>query len=331
MKNIYTINLNLDKSRIPYFSSTLLEKIEENIKENKKIILYLNRRWEFSSMICTDCQKIYKCPNCDISLSVHKNPSFLLCHHCWYSENISLKCDNCKSTNLKKVWIWTEQLETNLIKLFPNVDIFRFDLDSIRNKTSKKEALENLQKAQIIIWTKMITTWFDFDDVWLIWVILLEQELQIPDYKTEENLYSNIKQLIWRWWRKWSETDILLQTFIPENNIIKSLTEKNYKDFFKEVIEERKIFLYPPFIEMATIEYRDKNTTKSLDFISQIKLKLDILNIDNLYNIELSTKAIKRNNEYIYRIFVKWNNIREFLQNIKKEIFKNSNLIIKFE
>ena len=56
---------------------------------------------------------------------------------------------------------------------------------------------------------------------------------------------------------------------------------------------------------MATIEYRDKNTTKSLDFISQIKLKLDVLNVDNLYNIELSTKAIKRNNEYIYRIFVK--------------------------
>lgn len=89
----------------------------------------------------------------------------------------------------------------------------------------------------------MITTWFDFDDVWLIGVILLEQELQIPDYKTEENLYSNIKQLIWRWWRKWSETNILLQTFIPENNIIKSLTrEKNYKDFFKEVKRRRKIF-----------------------------------------------------------------------------------------
>lgn len=331
MKNIYTINLNLDKSKIAYFSTTLLKKIEENIDLKKKIILYLNRRGEYSSLICCDCQKVYKCPKCDISLSVHKYPRNLSCHHCWFEESVPLRCDNCHCVNLKKVGIGTEQLETSLRKIYPHNSIFRFDLDSMKNISSKKEALENLNNAEIIIGTKMITTGFDFDDVGLIWVILLEQELQIPDYKTEENLYSNIKQLIWRGWRKWTDTDIILQTFIPENPLIQTLTSSNYKEFFKQIMDERKIFSYPPFVEMATIEYRDKNKDKAFDFTSQIKLKLDILNTEKLYDIEMSAKSMKRNNDYIYKIFVKGNNIREFLENIKKEIFRNWNLVINFE
>lgn len=331
MKHIYTINLNLDKSKIAYFSTTLLKKIDENIKMKKKIILYLNRRWEYSSLVCTDCQKVYKCPKCDISLSVHRNPSSLVCHHCSFSENIPLRCDNCHSVNIKKVWIGTEQIETSLRKIYPNENIFRFDLDSMKNISSKKEALENLNKASIIIGTKMITTGFDFDDVGLIWVILLEQELQIPDYKTEENLYSNIKQLSWRGWRKWTDTDIIMQTFIPDNPLINTLTSSNYKEFFKQIMDERKVFSYPPFCEMATIEYRDKDAKKALDFISQIKMKLDLLNVDKKYEIEMSLKAMKRNNLYVYKIFVKWDNIRDFLENIKKEIFRNGNLTISFE
>lgn len=331
MKEIYTIDLNIDKSGIPYFSSSLVSKIEENLNAWKKTIIYINKRWDFSSLICQDCQNIYKCPRCDISLSVHKNPAKLLCHHCSYEKDIPIRCENCNSTNLKKIWIWTEQVEENLQKLFPWVNIFRFDLDSMKNKTSKNEAIENLKQAQIIVWTKMITTGFDLENVWLIAIILLEQELQIPDYKTEENLYSNIKQLIWRWWRKWEDSQVIIQTFIPNNEIVKNISQSNYKDFFKNIINERKIFKYPPFTQMAIIEYRDISEQKAKDFINMIKLKLDSLNTEKLYEIELNNKAFKRNNNYIYKIIVKWDDIRWFLANIKKEILKNSKLQISFE
>ena len=105
------------------------------------------------------------------------------------------------------------------------------DSDNLKNISQKKQALLQIEESNIIIWTKMITTWFDFSNIWLIWVILLEQEIQIPNYDTKEKVYSNIKQLIWRWWRKWQDTDIILQTFIPNNQIIKEIVELNYKDF----------------------------------------------------------------------------------------------------
>lgn len=329
------VNLSQDKSNInPYISSTLVKSIEETLNLWEKIILYLNKRWEYSCLVCKDCQKLYKCNNCDNSLSVHKHPPKLACHLCWHSENIPAKCNNCNSLNLEKVWIGTQQIESSLKNhIDKSVKIFRFDTDSIKNKTDKKVALDNLREADIIIWTKMITTWFDFEKVWLIGVILLEQELQIPKYNTEEKVYSNIKQLLWRWNRLWKKTEIILQSFIPENDIIKSIALDNYKDFFLKTLEERKLFSYPPFTEMVTIEYRDKSKDKALNFITKIFNKLEITKETEKkeVSIELIKTPIKKYSNYYYKIIIKWNNLRDFLETIKFEIMRNKGLVLIFE
>ena len=346
------VNLKVDKSNLNfYISNTLLEKIEKNIEKNKKIIIYLNKRWEFSSLICKDCSKIYKCDNCDFNLSVHKNPEKLVCHLCSHTKEIPLKCYNCNWTNLEKIWVWTQQIEISLKKYFKDKKIYRFDTDNIKNISDKKKALDNLEKADIIIWTKMITTWFNIKNLGLIAVLLLEQELSIPVYDVEERIYSNIKQLIWRWNRYWEETETLIQTFIPENELIKSITNDNYKNFFKKVLNERKDFSYPPYCEMATIEYRNKDKQKAKDFIEKIKNKLENINNKETSNqenktvkskwseskieINLINNPIRKYNSYHYKIIVKtkWEkwNIRKFLEKIKQEIIRNKWLIVIFE
>ena len=332
------VNLQVDKSRLnPYISNTLLKKINTSLEKEEKIILYLNKRWEFSSLICKDCSKIYKCDDCDSSLNVHKFPPKLVCHLCAKTKEIPLNCDNCNWTNLEKIWVWSQQIESYFKKYFQNKKIYRLDTDNIKNISLKKQALENLKKADIIIWTKMITTWFNLKNLGLIAVILLEQELSIPAYDIEEKIYSNIKQLIWRGNREWENTEILIQTFIPENEIIKSITIDNYKDFFKKVLDERKKFKYPPYYEMATIEYRNKDNQKAKDFIEKIKNKLDMENSkqENKNKINLIKKPIKKYNSYHYKIIVKtkvenWS-IKTFLEKIKSEIIRNKLLIVTFE
>jgi primosomal protein N' (replication factor Y) len=187
----------------------------------------------------------------------------------------------------------------------------------------------------------MITTGFDFSNVGLIWVILLEQELQIPKYNTTEKFYSNLKQFLWRWWRKWEETEIIIQTFIPENELVKTIVFSNYKEFFNTTLKERKAFNYPPFCELATIEYRDKDKQKALDFIIKIKEKLELSpptpSLANLakegneVEIILNTTPFKKCNQYHYKIILKWQNLREFLNCIKSEVLKNSNLVVIFD
>ena len=330
------INLNQDYSSINrYISNTLLDSIEKCLEKWKKVILYLNKRWEYASFICSNCNHIYHCPNCDINLSVHKKPEKLVCHLCWYKKNIDLKCEKCKQDTLVKIWTWTQDIENSLEKYFSKknqkIKIFRFDADNLKNKSSKNLAIKNIESSNIIIWTKMINTGHDLENIWLIWVILLEQELSIPDYKTEERAYTNILQLFWRWNRKWEKTINIIQTFIPENEIVKTITEWNYKTYFKFILEERKLYNYPPFCEYAIIEYKHTNKQKAFDFIFNIKNKLEILNTRNTFEIIFTNNSFKKKNNYFYRIILKWKNLRYFLENIKMEIIRNKWLNVVVE
>ena len=217
-----------------------------------------------------------------------------------------------------------------------NPNIFRFDADVVKNRSEKKQALDLLKNADIIIWTKMIVSGFDFENVGLVWVILLEQELQIPKYNTSEKVYSNVKQLLWRWWRKWVQTEFVIQTFIPKSEIVKETAFSNYKEFFTKTLKERKAFNYPPFCEFVILEYRDKEKQKALNFILKIKEKLEkeLRSVENTHkNIEiiLNPNYSKKYNQFYYKIILKWQNLREFLKCIKTEIFSHSNFSVIFE
>lgn len=327
----YTVNLSQNKSKqSSYLSTTLLEKMQQNLDDKKKIILYLNKRGSFSSLICEDCGYLHGCPNCDTSFSVHSHPPKLLCHLCGNTDPIPLKCKKCSGTRLKNIGVGTQQIEEILGQIFSKNTIYRFDSDSVKTKTEKKAALEKLVQTDIIIGTKMITTGFDFEKVWLIGVILLEQELSYPQFNIEEKVYTNMKQLIGRGERNGEKTDIVLQTFMPENELVQMISEGNYKDFFTYTLTERKLFGYPPFTQMITLEYRDVNKQKAETFMQMLDNKLQLLNKEKKFNIQFVSLPFKKNNQYHYKIILKGDDIRNFLKNIEIEIMRNSKLSVVF-
>ncbi len=326
---MYIVNLSQDKNKInSYLSTTLISHIDQTLLRWEKILLYMNKRWEYSSLICESCQHIHKCPSCDVSLSVHNRPDRLVCHICDTTYPIPHTCGSCHKTTLKKVWVGTQQIESTLRNQYPNANICRFDTDTIKNKSEKIKAFELLQTADIIIGTKMITTGFNIPKLGLIWVILLEQELQIPAYNTHEQVYSNITQLLGRWGRVDQKTEIILQTFIPNNPMIQAITQNNYKDFFTSTLTERKMFHYPPFCEMVTLVYRHSNQEKSKAFLEKIHTKISKEQKDNENQISISNiwSGIKKQNQYFYSCIIKGHNLHDFLQTIKPEIYRNSGL-----
>ncbi|MDD3302741.1 MAG: primosomal protein N' [Candidatus Gracilibacteria bacterium] len=327
----YIVNLSQDKSKLNnYISNTLITKIKETLSNNKKVIVYLNRRGEYSLFTCIDCGHIYKCKNCDITMSVHKNPEILVCHMCGYKKELGLNCENCGGTNLKKLGVGTEQIEKSLRKEFPQNKIFRLDTDSVRTKIDKEQVLTRLKDADIIIGTKMITTGFDFENIALIGVILLEQEINIPKYDIEEITYNNIKQLIGRGGRQGEDKEVVIQTFISRNETIKSITEDNYKDFVTKTLEERKLFSYPPYKELVILEIYDKNEQKAKDFCNIIKNKLELSKEGKEIDLIATEKGIRKNNNYYYKIIIKGEKLRDFLELIRYEIIKNPKITLTF-
>lgn len=331
LQDMYSIvNLSQDQSKEnKYLSTTLLKKIQKNITKSKKIILYINRRGEFTGIVCKNCQYIYKCAHCDSSLTVYAN-KILRCHTCWYTEGFPIACKICQWNELEQIGVWIEQIEQKVKILFPWSKVFRFDSDSIKTKEEKRNVLQSLDEAEIILGTKMITTGFDLKNIGLIWVILLEQELIFPQFDTEEKLFSTMKQLFWRA-KRWDNIyEWVIQTFIPNNPLIQQITEWNYAEFFVHTLKERKIFWYPPYQECAILEYRHKNKESAHTFISKLKEILSQQWKDNLeiYFPEISRK---RYNQFHFSLFIKWKNLREKLEIIKKEVILNPWLTLEFQ
>jgi primosomal protein N' len=166
----------------------------------------------------------------------------------------------------------------------------------------------------------MITTGFDFEKIGLIGVILLEQELCHPSFDASEKAYANLKQLIGRGNRKSQETTIILQTFLAKNPLVKRLIEGNYKEFFTQTLQERKEFLYPPYKEILTLEYRHQESKKALDFTQKLEQKILELPLSENFRILRGSTTFKKNNTFHAKIMLQGENLRTFITPLKKEI-----------
>jgi len=327
-----SVNLLQDRSAVSnYISSTLLREIEAVFERWEKTLLYLNKRGSHSSLICEDCQHLFECPNCDVSLSVHSSPEHLMCHICTHKYNIPLKCKECQSSKLKNIGIGTQQIEKVLREYYPEKSIYRFDSDSVRNISSKKQALQSIENADIVIGTKMLTTGFNFENLGCIWVILVESELWYPSYDAEERAYMNLRQLIGRGNRKTQKTQLILQTFIPNNPTIRRLTQENYKDFFSSTLSERKEFSYPPYREMVTLEYRHKKRESVNTYLQKLSETLRQHDNTNTYIFLLGSNPFKKNNSYHGKLIIRGEDIRSLIWNISSIILREKSLSVIFQ
>ena len=82
-------------------SLSLHEKIEENLKNKKQTILFLNRRGYSTFVMCRDCGYTAKCKNCNIALTYHMYENKLKCHYCGFETNYISVCPECNSKNIK--------------------------------------------------------------------------------------------------------------------------------------------------------------------------------------------------------------------------------------
>jgi len=294
-----TVNLAQNRSKISnYISDSLLDHIDLTLEKWEKVMLYLNKRGSHSSLICMGCQHLYSCPNCDVSLSVHSNPDHLRCHICNHAFNIPTECSRCHATDLKSVGVGTQQIEQIMKQQYSENTVYRFDSDSMKNISSKREALWNLDSADIIIGTKMLTTGFNFDKIWLICILLVESELSYPSYDAREKAYTNLRQLIGRGNRKSQKTTIMLQTFVPKHPLVQELTSNNFKDFFQATLTERKEFDYPPYKQMVTLEYRHKDSKKSLTYTQKLLEDLQEIDANKEYIFLRGSSTFKKNNTH---------------------------------
>ncbi|MDT8716477.1 primosomal protein N' [Clostridium sp. 19966] len=261
------------------FSRSLFSNMKETLEKGEQVILFLNRRGFSTFVSCRKCGFVYKCNNCDISLTYHRNDGYLHCHYCGYKRKLDSKCPECGSKYIKYFGVGTERVEQEVKKYFPSYKVSRMDLDTTKKKDSYINIYKDFKngKSQILIGTQMIAKGLDFPNVTLVGVLAADLTLNIPDYKSAERTFQLLTQVSGRAGRGDKAGKVVVQTYTPDHYSILSSINNNYNEFFEKEILVRKSMNYPPFSDIININLNSENETLLIKVINELAVNIKSL------------------------------------------------------
>lgn len=247
-----------------HFTDTLLQYILEALDVKEQVILFQNRRGFSPVVECKTCGFSPQCPNCDVSLTYHKFKHELRCHYCNYQRAMPNSCGACGSNTLDTKGFGTEQIELELKGLFPDFKIGRMDLDTTRGKYGYQKIIGAFEAREIdvLVGTQMLSKGLDFDNVSLVGILNADNMLNFPDFRAYERAYQMMVQVSGRAGRAQKQGKVAIQTFNPEHPILKQVMETNYTAMFKEQLQERWKYQYPPYFRLIKITLKHKDYNK---------------------------------------------------------------------
>lgn len=243
------------------FSPPLIAAVNEALKSGQQVILFQNRRG-FAPMIeCRTCGWVPKCTNCDVSLTMHKSMNLLTCHYCGYTYRIPTACPACGGTDLRGRGFGTEKVEEYVGQLFPEARVARMDLDTTRTRNAYGRIIDDFSSSRtnLLIGTQMVSKGLDFDRVSVVGILNADAMLNYPDFRAYEHAFMMMAQVSGRAGRKGQRGKVFLQTKNKELPIIRQVVENDYQGFYEALLEERRLFSYPPFHRLVYVFLRHRH------------------------------------------------------------------------
>lgn len=242
-------------------SNKLHLEIENAIRNNNQVILFLNRRGYANFVSCRSCGYVFQCENCDISLTYHKGKNLGRCHYCGYEKEIPKECPECGSHYVKPFGTGTQKIEEEIKNIFKDVKVLRMDKDTTSKKGSLEEILNKFRnkEADILIGTQMLSKGLDFENVTLVGILSADMILNFPDFKSAETTFQLVTQVAGRAGRSEKEGKVVLQTYDTDHYSIRRAINYDYEGFFEDEIKIRKAFGYSPFNNMLSVVISGNN------------------------------------------------------------------------
>lgn len=249
------------KTMISHFTPLLIDAIEETLTRGEQLVLLRNRRGFAHSVICADCGWTPVCPNCSVNYTYHKNIGRLYCHYCGSWDSLPSRCAACSSTNIRMIGFGTEKVEDEISLLFPDAKVKRMDYDSTRKKGSVEKIIRDLEQGNtdILIGTQMISKGLDIENLTLVGILNIDGMLFYPDFRAHERCFQLASQVSGRAGRRKTRGRVIIQTANPLHPVMKQIINNDYDKMYRDQLEERKEFAYPPFTRLIRIYIKHKD------------------------------------------------------------------------
>ncbi len=247
------------------FSHKLQAALAQVLETNQQAILFLNRRGSATYVFCRECGYVAKCPQDDKPLTYHRALDGLLCHTCSYERKVPRVCPDCGSTQIRQLGTGTEKVEKLVKERFPLARTLRWDAETTRKKGAHDRILTQFtnRQADILIGTQMLAKGLDLPLVTLVGVVLAEVGLNLPDYRATERTFQVLTQVAGRAGRSPLGGSVILQTYEPDNYVIKTAAQQDYGAFYEQEMAYRRELGYPPYTRLVRLEYRHHEARKA--------------------------------------------------------------------
>ena len=306
------------KKIIGNFSQKMVDEINLQLESKKQSIILHNRRGYANVIECETCGHVTYCSNCDVVMTYHKAANELKCHYCGHRAGKPTACPSCHGTNLNTKGVGVEQIEEETQKIFSEAEVDRMDVDAMRKKFAYEKLYEKMENGEtdILVGTQMISKGLDFENIELVVIPKADALIYVQDFRAEERAYQLITQVAGRAGRVSGEGKILIQTYNPSHSIFELIKNQNVKEIYDYFLDERKKFLYPPFVKLIMIELKHRKEDKlnrASQFLGSILRKYipeecilgpeksPIARINNLYQYQILLKFPKNKNYNIYK------------------------------
>jgi primosomal protein N' (replication factor Y) len=236
-------------------SRPLCEALDARLTEHEQTIVLLNRRGFASTVFCRQCAATLECPNCSVTLTVHRAARRARCHYCNYSMPLPKACLNCAGPYLEQLGFGTERVEAEIVARFPRARVARVDRDTIRKRGAIATLLSRFADGEldVLVGTQMIAKGHDFPRVTLVGVISADVGLGLADFRASERTFQLLTQVAGRAGRGEIRGQALVQTLYPDHYSIRHACRQDYAGFFEEEIRFRRAMRYPPAVALVNV------------------------------------------------------------------------------
>lgn len=258
-------------------SRALRGELDKTLQDGKQAIIFLNRRGYSQTVICTDCGYVAKCENCDVSLTYHSEENCLKCHYCGAKYRMLAACPECGGTHLRYSGTGTQRVVAELSQLYPSARIIRMDNDTVSGKDGHYKILKQFSEknADILVGTQMIAKGHDFPAVTLVGILDADMSLHFSDYRSGERTFQLITQVAGRSGRAGDKGKVVLQTYSPDNYILRFAVSYDYAGFFQNEIKMRKAALFPPYSLICRIMVVADRDEKAIEALKNVFFAID--------------------------------------------------------
>lgn len=293
------------------FSAALREELDKCLKEGNQAILFLNRRGYSQTVICKECGYVAKCEACDVSLTYHRDEDCLKCHYCGAKYRVPTVCPDCGGRKLSYAGTGTQRIAAELEKLYPSASVLRMDNDTTSGKEGHYKILKAFgeKRADILVGTQMIAKGHDFPSVTLVGILDADMSLHFSDYRSGERTFQLITQVAGRSGRAEEKGKVVLQTFSPENDVLRYAVAYDYEGFYQNEISLRAATMFPPFSKIVRVLVTGEDEKKALEALRGVYFSLERLYTEHAEKFLFFNKMhapIKRiQNKFRYQVLMR--------------------------